>query len=216
MKTTITFLAAALLLVGTTQAQDDPKSKAILDKLVEKNKGYTSFEATFTSRLQNKEDGLDVKQSGKAQVRGKKFRLQLDDNTIMMDGTTMWTYSKESNEVTISDPSEMDQEMDPSKLFTQYETGFKSAFVEERKEATGQVLQVIKLFPLEPAKKAFHTVMLTIDKATSEPREVKVMYKEGNIVTYTLQKFTPNVSLPESTFTFDKSKYPGVEVNDMR
>jgi len=49
-----------------------------------------------------------------------------------------------------------------------------------------------------------------------QPKVVKVLYKDGNEVTYTLKKFTPNVDLYESVFTFDKSKYPGVEVNDVR
>ena len=148
-------------------------------------------------------------------VKGNRFRLQLDKNTIINDGNTMYTYSKESNEVTLSDPSEMDQELDPSKLFTQYEKGFKSQFVEERTENSTTV-QVVKLFPLEPAKKPYHTVVLTVDKAKKEPRKIEVLYKDGNHVTYTLDRFVANPELADGLFAFDKSKYPGVEVNDMR
>jgi len=45
---------------------------------------------------------------------------------------------------------------------------------------------------------------------------VKILYKDGNEVTYTLTKFTPNVALDDGLFRFDKAKYPGVEVNDLR
>ena len=140
----------------------------------------------------------------------------LTDNTVINDGKAIYTYSKKSNEVTISDPADMDKELDPTKLFTIYEQGFKSQFVEEKKEADGTLVQVIKLFPLEPGKKPYHTVIMTIDKAKVEPKVVKVLYKDGNEVTYTLKKFTPNVDLFESVFVFDKSKYPGVEINDVR
>ena len=215
MNKLLTLFASVLLLSATLSAQDDPKSKAILDRLVAKSKSYTSFQADFSSRLQSKQDGLDVKQEGHIKVKGKKFRLELDDNTVINNGTIMWTYSKESNEVMLSDPSEMDQELDPSKLFTQYETGFKSQFVEEKTDG-GITVQVIKLFPTDAAKKAYHTIVMTIDKAKVEPKSVKVLYKDGNEVTYTLKKFTPNVELADPLFTFDKAKYPGVEVNDMR
>ncbi len=216
MKTLITLVATGLLLVNAAHAQDDPKSKAILDKLIAKNKTYTSFEADFSSRLVNTASKLDVKQDGNVKVKGKKFRLTLPDNTVINDGTALWAYSKKSNEVQVNDPAEMDQELDPSKLLTIYEKGFKSQFVEEKADATGTVVQTIKLFPLDPSKKPYHTVILGIDKNKVEPRSVQVLYKDGNVVTYTLRKFTPNPELAESNFMFEKSKFPGVEINDMR
>ena len=211
MKQTILLFASLLFLSLTTVAQDDARSKAIVDKLMTKAKGWTSFQADFTSRLQNTKDKLDVKQTGTMKVKGKKFNLVLDKNTIINDGTTLWTYNKENNEVNLSDPSEMDQDLDPSTLFTQYEKGFKSQFVEEKVNT-----QVVKLFPLDPAKKPYHTVILTVDKVKTEPMEIQVLYKDGNIVTYTLLGFTANPELSDALFTFNKAKYPGVEVNDMR
>lgn len=217
MKNLLTIVAAAALLMTTSlHAQDDPKSKAVIDKLIAKSKAWTSFEADFVSVLVNNASKLNVKQTGNVRVKGKLFNLALTDNTVINDGKAIYTYSKKSNEVTISDPADMDKELDPTKLFTIYEQGFKSQFVEEKKAADGTVEQVIKLFPLEPGKKPYHTVIMTIDKAKVEPRAVKVLYKDGNEVTYTLNKFTPNVDLFESVFTFDKSKYPGVELNDVR
>jgi outer membrane lipoprotein-sorting protein len=215
MKKTLALLA---LMLSTTlmHAQDDPRSKAIVDKLMSQAKAWTSFEADFSSRLQNNKDKLDVKQEGNMKVKGRKFRLVLDKNTIINDGTVLYTYNKDANEVSLNDPKEMDQDLDPSTLFTQYEKGFKSQFVEEKADAAGVTNQVVKLFPLEPAKKPFHTVILTVDKAKCQPRSVQVLYKDGNVVTYSMKKFTANLELADALFTFDKTKFPGVEVNDMR
>jgi outer membrane lipoprotein-sorting protein len=216
MKKSLLVLVACVLGSLPIQAQDDARSKAIVDKLMTQAKAWTSFEADFSSRLQNTKDKLDVKQEGNMKVKGKKFRLVLDKNTIINDGVTLYTYNKDANEVSLNDPKEMDQDLDPSTLFTQYEKGFKSQFVEEKADAAGVMTQVVKLFPLDPAKKPFHTVVLTVDKAKTMPRSIQVLYKDGNVVTYTLKKFTPNVELADALFTFDKSKYPGVEENDMR
>ncbi len=216
MKSTLLLLTASLLLNLTTSAQDDARSRAIVDKLVAKSKTWTSFEADFTTRLQSTKDKLDVKQTGTIKTKGKKFNLVLADNTIINDGAALYTYSKESNEVTISDPAEMDQELDPSKLFTMYEKGFKSQFVEEKADATGAMMQTIKLFPADAAKKPYHTIILTVDKTKEEVRQVQILYKDGNIVTYTLKRFVANPALADALFVFDKAKYPGVAVNDMR
>ncbi|MBK9764752.1 MAG: hypothetical protein IPO87_15735 [Flavobacteriales bacterium] len=50
-------------------------------------------------------------------------------------------------------------------------------------------------------------MILSVDKAKMEPKLVKVLYKEGNEVTYMLKKFSPNVDA-ESVFTFDKASSP--------
>lgn len=216
MKRTILLAVCSVALALGVHAQDDARSKAVMDKLLTKAKTWTSFEADFSSRLQNAKDKLDVKQEGNMKVKGKKFRLALDKNTIINDGTTLYTYNKEANEVNLSDPADMDQELDPSKLFTQYEKGFKSAFVDEKADAAGVVVQTVKLFPIDPSKKAYHTVIIAVDKAKVEPKSIQVLYKDGNQVTYTLKKFMANPELADALFTFDKSKFPGVEVNDMR
>lgn len=208
-------LFASLLLVLNSFGQDDPKSKAIVDRLIAKNKTYTSFDADFSSRLVNAASKLDIKQEGNIKVKGRKFRLTLLDNVVINDGAVLWTYSKQSNEVTMNDPKEMDETLDPANLFNIYEKGFKSAFVGERVEG-GVTVQTIKLFPLDPAKRPYHTVILTIDKAKLEPLKVEMHYKDGNVVTYVLKHFQPNAEMVDALFAFDKSKFPGVEVNDMR
>lgn len=208
-------LFASLLLFLHSFGQDDPKSKAIIDKLIAKNKTYKSFDADFSSRLVNAASKLDLKQDGNLKVKDRKFRLTLLDNTVINDGTALYTYSKKTNEVSISDPKEMDETLDPANLFNVYEKGFKSQYVGAGTE-DGLTVETIKLFPLNPTKKAFHTVILTVDKAKMEPHKVVMKYKDGNEVTYILKKFTPNAEMVDALFSFDKSKYPGVEVNDMR
>src|SRR5690606_30863955 len=185
MKKTM-LLLATLLLVLHSFGQDDPKSKAIVDALIAKNKSYKSFDADFTSRLVNTSSKLDLKQEGNIKVKDRKFRLTLLDNIVINDGTVLWTYSKKTNEVSMSDPKEMDETLDPANLFNVYEKGFKSQYVGSSTEG-GVAVETIKLFPLDPAKKPFHTVILTVDKNKMEPRKVVMKYKDGNEVTYTLK-----------------------------
>lgn len=215
MKKSLLLLLTTFFLAAHCFAQDDPKSRAIVDALIAKNKTYKSFDADFSSRLVNTASKLDINQEGNLKVKDRKFRLTLLDNTVINDGQALWTYSKKTNEVSISDPGEMDETLDPANLFNVYEKGFKSQYVGAGTEG-GVAVETINLYPLEPAKKAFHTVVLTVDKAKMEPRKVVMKYKDGNMVTYTLKNFKPNAELVDALFAFDKNKYPGVEVNDMR
>lgn len=214
MKKIFLFLST-LLLVVNSYGQDDPKSKAIVDQVIAKNKSYKSFDADFSSRLVNAASKLDLTQEGNLKVKDRKFRLTLLDNVVINDGRLLYTYSQKTNEVTITDPSEMDETLDPANLFNVYEKGFKSQYVGSGTEG-GVAVETIKLFPLEPAKKEYHTVILTVDKNKMEPKKVVMKYKDGNEVTYILKRFTPNAEMVDALFSFDKNKFPGVEVNDMR
>jgi outer membrane lipoprotein-sorting protein len=43
-----------------------------------------------------------------------------------------------------------------------------------------------------------------------------VFEKNGSIITYTVEKLKLNVEAADNLFVFDKAKYPGIEVVDLR
>ena len=57
---------------------------------------------------------------------------------------------------------------------------------------------------------------LIIDKDLKLPATAKVFNKDGNIITYSIIKFAPNSPVTDDLFTFNKDKFPGVEVVDLR
>src|SRR5690606_29039486 len=144
----------------------------------------------FSSRLVNTASKLDLTQEGNIKVKDRKFRLTLLDNIVINDGSALWTYSSKTNEVSISDPKEMDETLDPANLFNVYEKGYKSQYVGSATEG-GVAVETVKLFPWDPTKKPSHTVILTVDNNKMEPRKVVMKYKDGNEVTYTLKNFKP-------------------------
>ena len=202
---------SALLPAFTLHAQEDAKARKILDELTKKTKSYKSISASYTSHLVNEADGVDSKEEGTIKMKGDKYKLEIGDYVVYNNTQTIWNYSKEDNEVTLNDPEEFAEEMKPSDLFTIYENGFKSKYVEEK---NGQ--HIIKLFPTKPQDKPYHTIIIYIDKAKIEMKKIVIKNKDGNIYTYTVKKMDTATTLPDATFTFDKSKHPGVEVNDMR
>ena len=101
--------------------QSDPEAKKILDAVSAKFKTFKAVQALFS--FEN-EDGkgkvLGIKK-GSLFMKGNKYRVSITGGQdIYCDGTTIWTYDKTANEVTISkyDPSQ--SSITPQKLFSNF------------------------------------------------------------------------------------------------
>lgn len=205
-----------LLFIGatTTNAQTDARAQEILKSVSAKYKSYKSLQASFTlSRLDQKTKKTE-NFNGTITLSGSKYNFVLTDQTVMCDGNTTWTYLKESNEVQISENKPVEGSITPTNIFTMYEKGFRSKFLGD-KTVGGKAIQQIELTP-EDGKKNYFKIVLNIDKAGKYVSEAKIFEKNGGIVTYTIAKFTPNAIVTDDLFTFNKAKFPGVEVVDLR
>ncbi|HBS86953.1 MAG: hypothetical protein A2W91_01935 [Bacteroidetes bacterium GWF2_38_335] len=206
----------ALLAFATfLSAQTTDKSKSILDKVSAKNKTYTSMKADFIYSLDNEKEGTHEKTQGVIWIKGKKYKLNLMGVTTYFDGKTIWSHMKKEAEVNITEPDENDEStLDPSKVFTMYESGFTYKFVKESFEK-GLELYEIDMFPTDKEKN-YTKVTLKIDKAKYHIFSVVYYGKDGNTSTLEIMRFTPDLPMEDTMFTFNKSDHPGVVVNDMR
>jgi outer membrane lipoprotein-sorting protein len=209
------WIGAALGLCSFTamQQDQDPKAKAILDEVSKKTKGYTSFQVEFTMQLENTTKKINESNSGKATMKGNKYIVELGKQKILCDGKVVWTIDTEGRQVTETPVEEADDEMNPTKMMTIWEKGFRYRYIGEVKEGT-TTLHEIHLFPTNPAKAKYHTVILKIDKAKSQVHSVVIKKKNGDVHTLKITKFTPNVTIDDAEFKFDPKKYPGYEKID--
>src|ERR1700752_2279518 len=118
--------AFSISVFAQVPAEQDPKAKAILDELSKTTKAYKTISAEYEQILLNKEKKQVDKQTGKIQVKGTKFRLEIPGNTIVCDGKTVWTHNKDAQEVTIKNyEADSEEGLNPTNIFTLYETGYK-------------------------------------------------------------------------------------------
>ena len=199
-------------------AQDqDPKAKTILDELSKTTKAHKTITAEYVVTFLNKDKKQIEKQSGKVQVKGQKFRLEIPGNTIVCDGKTLWNHNKDAKEVTIKNfDADNDEQLNPSKIFTIYETGFKYKF--DKEEKVGLVLcNVIDLFPaIKPEKKKFHTIKLYVDKTKKQIVQVKKLMKDGGSELYEIKSLKPNLEMADNIFVFDLKGFKADQINDER
>ena len=202
------------LMASQLMAQTDPKAQEILKGVSAKYKSYKTLSASFKLNLLDQKTKKTSVQTGNVSLRGSSYNFSMAGQTVMCDGKTIWTYMKESNEVQVSDNKPTADAISPTTIFTMYEKGFKSKFLAD-KTVAGKAVQLIELTP-EDNKKSYFKIQLTIDKAGKYVNEAKVFDKNGNIYTYSIVKFTPNAAVTDDLFSFNKAKYPGVEIVDLR
>ena len=78
-----------------------------------------------------------------------------------------------------------------------------------------KVVQEIEMTPVDKTK-AFHKVYLLIDKKTQTIYSTKVLEKNGNVYSYTVNTLNGKSPVSDDVFVFNKSEHPGVEEVDLR
>ena len=205
-------LSLVLSFVTLNASAQDAKAQGILDRLSTKMKGMKSFYIEFSASVKNSTTGTNENEIGKGWVKGNKFYASYGDNTMICNGVKTWTIVKDERSVYESDANANDEEsINPKKLMTIWETGFKNKYDHEDK-LNGVAVHVINLCPKVPAKAEYHTIVLYISKTENELLKASMKAKDGTVMTYIVTKFTANPDIDDTKFVFDKKKYPGYPV----
>lgn len=205
-------IVAALLIIFTSffSYSQDAKSQGILDKLSTKMKGLSTFYIEFSANIKNTKSGQNENETGKGWVKGNKYYASFGENTIISNGVKTWTVVKEEGSIYESDANDGNDGINPKKLMTIWESGFKNAY-EKESSLNGETVHIINLTPKVPAKADYHTIALYISKSNDLKKAV-MKGKDGSVMTYSLTKFSSNPAIDDSKFVFDKKKYPGYPV----
>lgn len=211
----LTFALLGYLSAQTTYQAVDPKAKEILDKVSAKTKAYKTIEAEFSFILENKQEDMTDSQKGKIWIKGNKYKIDLMGTSTYYDGKTQWTHMKDAEEVNVTEPDPNDDNtLNPAKMFTIYEKGYKIRYINEKFEDARQLV-VIDLYPVD-LKKDYSRITLKIDKAKMQIYSLQRFGKDGNYYTIKVLKMTTDQAMDDTMFTFDKTKFPKVEIIDMR
>lgn len=215
---TKSLLLCVLLCFGISsfaQTNNDPAAKVILDKVSAKFKSYKAVQSAFNLKVEDAKGKLQGNKAGSVIMKGSKYRVTMQGQEIFCDGKNVWTYDKSSNEVTITKVDPTVNTITPQKLFTDfYDKDFLYKLNGEKKLGA-KTIQEIELTPTDKGK-TFHKVYVYVDKAAQSIQSAAILEKNGNKYTYTVNSLNGNASVPDNQFTFDKSKFPGVEEVDLR
>ena len=105
--------------------------------------------------------------------------------------------------------------MTPQKMFTNfYDKDFYYKLNGTKKEA-GKTLSEVELTPTDKTR-PYHKVYVMVDKSTNSIYSAKFLEKSGGRYSYTINSLKGSATSADADFLFNKAKYPGVEVVDLR
>ncbi|WP_276504507.1 LolA family protein [Terrimonas pollutisoli] len=211
------YIAMVLLISSSVviAQKNDPAAKQVLDAVSAKFKTFSSVQAGFVYKVENATGKALSNKNGTVWMKGNKYKVSFGGQDIFSDGKTVWNYDKNSNEVTINNIDASGSTLTPQKLFTNFYDKDFLYLLNGEKKVGSKTLQEIEMTPTDKSK-AFHKVYLQVDKAAKTIYSTKVLENGGNRYTYTVSTMKTNAPIADNQFVFDKSKYPGVEVVDLR
>ncbi len=210
MKVLLSFLTGFLIANVCFSQGNDPEAKKILDQASAKIKSFKSIKAVFTLELQDPQGASQGTKKGTVLMKGNRYHVQITGQEIFSDGKTIWTLDKSANEVTITKVDPGSNTISPQKLLTNfYDKDFLYKVNGEQKIGQNTVVE-IEMTPIDKTQN-FHKIYLYVDKRTHLVSSGKFLDKSNSRYIYTINSLNGDLNLPDSDFTFDKSKYPGVE-----
>ena len=159
-------------------AQTDAKAKAILAEVSKKYKSYHGIKSDFTFILESPQNKMKESQQGTLYAKGNKYKVVMTDQDMISDGKSQWTYLKKDKEVQVSNADNNAEAMNPAKIFTLYETGFKYLYTGDQKVGA-KVYQMIDLSPVD-TKRSYFKIRLGIDKTAKQIASMLIFDKNGN------------------------------------
>lgn len=201
--------------VNTIQAQEnDAFAKKLLDEVSQKYDGYRTIMSDFRF-VATMPDGESYSDGGtlRLEKQSNKYRIKLNSQEMISDGKSSWFILPEDKEVQITEVDNNSGAIAPNNLFTFYRTGYKYISMDDERE-NGEVFHVIELSPLETNSNYFK-IKLRINK-NKHIHDVTVFDKGGSRYTYTIRTLYVNQDIAPSFFTFQKERYTGYDIVDLR
>jgi outer membrane lipoprotein carrier protein len=199
------------------KADNDPKAKALLDKVKKQYEGYSALVSIFKLEMTFAEQSKPEVQTGKFYQQGDKYRFDNGKDFIISDGKLVW--QKSNNTVLITNANRKSNSgsmMSPKDLMKIYEKpDYTYAITGERVENWSKKATVITFKP-NNRRSDYTKIEVVVDQKTNYVVSIKVFERDQSHYKLNLDLPVVNTIQDGALFTFDKSKYANVKIEDMR
>ncbi|MCK6601405.1 MAG: outer membrane lipoprotein carrier protein LolA [Bacteroidetes bacterium] len=188
-------------------------AKEVLEKVRKSYDSMKDASAEFDQVVQFKVSRLNQKLAGKIAIKKKdKMRLETEEQMLITDGTTSWTYSILNEKVIVDRFDPESSELSPSRFFIEFPKDFLIEVLGEENFA-GMNTYKLKLTPKNPDN-FIQEMKLWVDDDDWYVRQIEVSDINGSTTLYRLKQLQINKGIPDQYFQFSAPK--NVEVIDLR
>jgi outer membrane lipoprotein carrier protein len=203
--------ALVVLAAGWTAASDD--AQEILGNVRKKYDTIKDAELRFTQRTRFPQSTLEQRSKGTLYLKKEhKYRIETEDQTVVTDGETVWSYSAANKQVLIDRFKPSDRSFSPERILGGNTEEFTAA-VRGREKVAGTECVVLNLSPRGEGS-LVATLRLWVDESEWLVRMAEITDVNGKVTNYTVSDIKLNPGLGDSRFVMQIPE--GAEVVDMR
>ena len=196
---TLALIPALLHGAGTA-----PSAAEVLRRAADALRKAPSVEAVFTASSGNSTT------SGKILLSGNRFVLTTPMLTTWFDGKTQWAYSPDAGEVNISEPTpdELSQ-INPFAIVAGMQSGYTP-----RRLKSQPGTSCIELLP--KTKSEYRNFIITFNDSNHLPKEIVITAADNSVTKINVTNIKTGGKQQQSTFRFNATMHPGVDIVDLR
>lgn len=140
-----------------------------------------------------------------------KYRITAPDQELYCDGTSVWHWQKEVNEVVVSKMVDTDDDLtNPGRLLANYAKNFRPKYIRTEQDGTA----IVDLQPIKP--KSYHKIRLFIVAKTGLLKRMEMHNYDGTRGEFLISNYKSGVKCADKDFSFDLATHKGAELIDMR
>ncbi|MBN1779755.1 outer membrane lipoprotein carrier protein LolA [bacterium] len=207
-------LPIVLIMLGTLlpRAADGGDAEKLVEQVEKAVKAAKTLEIVFQEKYVWEMTGEENMIEGSLVMSGDdRFRVETEDQILVSDGTTLWTYSKPAHRVLIDRLAETDEALLPRQLLLQYTQGHVPRKLQPEK-IDGVTCEVL-LFTDSEGRSFFKKWQVWIDPGTSLPKRLLQEDLNGNQNIYEIKSIRTGIDIGKDVFHFEIPE--GAEVIDM-
>lgn len=203
-------IALLLFQSAIVQCQD---VEDVLERLQKKYESIRDLYASFTQVVRFGVTQSTQTFSGKLWMeKGNKVRIELDQQTIVTDGKSVWTYSELNRQVLIDRFRDDPKALTPDKVLVNVPKEYFSTIIGKDRIDETETL-ILKLVPKD-RKSLIKSMKVWVNTAEWLMVKVEVLDVSDNQTTYITKDLKMNAGISNQLFHFDVP--PDVEVVDLR
>jgi outer membrane lipoprotein carrier protein len=207
----IRVMVCCAIAAGTALAADTPQE--VLEKVRKKFETVRDAELKFTQRTRFALANIEQTSSGTLTMKKeRKYRIETDDQTIVTDGTTVWSYSAANKQVLIDAYKEDERSLSPERVLSGARGDYAPALLGRERLGKTETI-VLKLTP-RGEQSLVTTLRLWVDTGDWLIRKAEIVDVNGKETVYTVDDIRVNTGVADSRFVFTIP--PGVDTVDLR
>lgn len=202
-----------VLFIVTTAAANAQDVEEVLSKLQRKYESIRDLRASFTQIVRFGVTQATQTFQGTIWIRkGNKYRIEMEQQTIVTDGTSVWTYSDLNKQVFIDVFREDPKAITPDRVLIDVPKNYFATMI-GNEEVDGAETYVLKLTPKDK-KSLVKSMKVWVDPSEWLMVKVEVLDVSDNVTTYVTRELSTNSGLSDRLFQYEVP--PEVEVIDLR